>query len=328
MMVAKSDDTSRDDDCCGPRDRHPVGTTADPQCVPGAQTGRSSIRNDSVAWFDGGESWIGTNAPLIKADGEGPRRAIRLKRFAIDLHAVSNQRFAAFVAMTGYRTEAEQLGWSYVFASFITPGANPAGSASVPWWQAIDGACWHSPEGPGSNLADREEHPVVHISWNDAQAFASWSGGRLPTEAEWEHASRGGVDDRRYPWGDQEPTDSETPCNIWQGQFPHHNTAADGYFGTAPVNAFAANPAGLFNCCGNVWEWCSDTFRVRSLSREGRTRDAQATADRERTLKGGSYLCHRSYCYRYRIAARTGRAPDTSAGHTGLRIAYDSLTAA
>jgi formylglycine-generating enzyme required for sulfatase activity len=188
----------------------------------------------------------------------------------------------------------------------------------------VHGACWAAPEGPGSSIAERPDHPAVHIAWTDAAAFAAWAGGRLPTEAEWEHAAKGGDHAMRFPWGAAEPDDASAMCNIWQGEFPRSNGAADGWVGTAPVDAYAPNGFGLFNACGNVWEWCADPFRVRSLSAAARQRNQAATAEKERVMKGGSYLCHRSYCYRYRIAARAGRSPDTSAGHTGFRVAYDA----
>jgi formylglycine-generating enzyme required for sulfatase activity len=192
------------------------------------------------------------------------------------------------------------------------------------WWIKVDGACWSRPEGPGSSISERLDHPVAHVSWNDAIAFATWAGGRLPNEVEWEHAAKGGKDTARFPWGNEEPDDENAGfCNIWQGTFPFVNTATDGFVGTAPVDSFRANEFGLFNMCGNVWEWCSEQFRVRSLAAAARDRNRNAIANRERTMKGGSFLCHRSYCYRYRIAARIGHSPDTSASNTGFRIAYD-----
>ncbi|HEF5873639.1 TPA: formylglycine-generating enzyme family protein [Burkholderia cenocepacia] len=310
----------RDDTCARPVD--PVGRPE--RCVPEGPRARV----DDVAWFDGGVSWMGTDAPVIKADGEGPRRKTHLKPFGIDRFAVTNRRFADFVAATGYRTDAERFGWSYVFAAFVTADARDAASDGDSWWRAVDGAYWAAPEGPASSLAERDMHPVCHISWRDAMAFAKWCGGRLPTEAEWEHAARGGTTERRYPWGDDEPAESAVLCNIWQGRFPDLYVGASRRFGTVRVDAFAPNPAGLHNCSGNVWEWCADPFRVRSLSSEGKARDRQAVRDREYTLKGGSYLCHRTSCFRYRIAARTGRPTDTSAGHTGFRVAYDRDTLA
>jgi formylglycine-generating enzyme required for sulfatase activity len=256
-------------------------------------------------------------------DGEGPPRRLTLRPFRMDAHQVTNRRFAAFAAATGYRTEAERYGWSYVFHLLLDRASELPAPDGTPWWRKVDGAHWAAPEGPGSSVANRMDHPAVHIAWNDAAAFAAWAGGRLPTEAEWEHAAKGGNDRARFPWGGAEPDDTTAFCNIWQGEFPRQNTLADGFLGTAPVDAFAPNGFGLFNMCGNAWEWCADAFRVRSLLRAAKQRNAAATAERERVMKGGSYLCHVSYCYRYRIAARAGRSPDTSAGHTGFRVAYD-----
>ncbi len=273
----------------------------------------------------GGICIQGTDTPFFREDGEGPTRRVTLRPFRIDAHAVTNRRFAAFVAATGYRTDAERFGWSFVFHAFLPPGRSSEAPPEAPWWRKVDGACWSAPEGPDSNVAARLDHPVVHVSWTDAAAFAAWANGRLPTEAEWEHAAKGGNDKARFPWGDAEPDDHSTDlCNIWQGVFPHRNTATDGYIGTAPVESFAPNGFGLFNMCGNVWEWCADSFRVRSLSSVAKVRNRAAQAESERVMKGGSYMCHRSYCYRYRIAARSGRSPDTSAGHTGFRVAYDA----
>ena len=303
--------------CCGMPKDPPRDTHVDAARWPGSGTDIQSM-----VQFPGGRSSRGTHRPEIQGDGEGPPRPLRLKPFAIDRHAVSNARFAAFISATGYKTDAERFGWSFVFRDLAPQVQNAQVAVGTPWWHKVDGAGWSQPEGPGSSIDDRERHPVVHVSWNDAAAFARWSGSRLPTEAEWEHAARGGPEERRYPWGNDEPQDGpDAPCNIWQGRFPEHN--ARSRTGTIEVDAFPPNPAGLFNCSGNVWEWCADVFRVRSLSRSGRLRDDEAARAGERVMKGGSYLCHRSYCYRYRIAARTGRSPDTSAGNIGFRLAGD-----
>lgn len=270
------------------------------------------------------KSWAGTTNPVIAQDGEGIIRRASLRAFGMEAQCVTVARFAAFVTETGYVTEAEEIGWTYVFRGLIQdPDAADVvgGYDKAGWWWAIKAADWRHPSGQGEAPAE-PDHPVTQISWNDAQAFAAWAGGRLPTEIEWEHAARGGLEERRYPWGDKEPTDQDICCNIWQGAFPDLNTCRDGHYGTAPVDTFEPNPVGIYNASGNVWEWTADRFRVASLKSKAKERNDRAKRDEERVLKGGSFLCHASYCWRYRIAARTGRAPDTAASHTGLRLAY------
>lgn len=281
---------------------------------------------DRAVRIDGGRRVrIGEDNSPLPQDGESPSRFVAVKPFAIDPYAVTNAWFAEFASETGYRTDAERFGWSLVFKDFAPAApAGPEGPDAPSWWRRIDSACWRHPDGPDSSVADRADHPVVHISWNDAVAFAAWAGGRLPDEAEWECAARGTLQGARFPWGDEEPDDADfQPCNIWQGEFPSRNACEDGFSGTAPVDSFAPNSVGLFNMVGNAWEWCADAFRVRSLARGARLRNEAAQLNGERVLKGGSYLCHRSYCYRYRIAARTGVSPDSSTGHVGFRLAYD-----
>jgi formylglycine-generating enzyme required for sulfatase activity len=273
----------------------------------------------------GGRFRAGVDASPLPQDGESPSRQVTVRPFAIDPLAVTNDWFEEFVVATGYRTEAERHGWSLVFAPFVPADTTAIASQDGPsWWRRVDGACWKQPEGPQSDLSGRLNHPVVHVSWNDATTFAAWVGGRLPTENEWEFAAAGGLAEAIYPWGCKEPDDvAFTPCNIWQGEFPTRNAAADGYLSTAPADAFAPNGYGLFNMVGNTWEWCADAYRVRSLARAARERNERARAAGERLLKGGSYLCHRSYCYRYRIAARSGVSPDSSTGHVGFRLVFD-----
>jgi formylglycine-generating enzyme len=274
----------------------------------------------------GGESFVGTDDPVIAGDGEGPARKVLLQDFHLEVETVTVRRFAEFVEATGHVTESERFGMSAVFAPLLKDqGMVTGGVVNTPWWTRIDGANWKEPEGPGSSIDDRLDHPVTQVSWNDAVAFATWVGGRLPTEAEWEHAARGGNRHRRFPWGDEEPTDDTVFCNIWQGEFPRHNTLADGYFGTAPARSFAPTEAGFYNLSGNVWEWSADVFKVRSLSKAAKLRNDQAKKSADKVLKGGSFLCHKSYCYRYRIAARIGLSADSAGSNTGFRVAYDRL---
>ena len=266
------------------------------------------------------------------ADGEGPVRSVYTDAFWIDACAVTNADFAAFIEATGYETEAERYGFSFVFDQFL-PEKKARRAQRVqeaPWWCAIRKASWKHPEGLGSHVADRRDHPVVHVSWNDAVAYADWAGKRLPTEAEWERAARGGLEQNLYPWGDKLTPDGEHRCNIWQGTFPQHNTREDGYLGTAPADAFEPNGFGLYNVAGNAWEWCSDWFsadhhRKQQAPSEGPLRNPVGPSEGEaKVMRGGSYLCHHSYCNRYRVAARSANTPDSSSGNLGFRCAMDA----
>jgi formylglycine-generating enzyme required for sulfatase activity len=233
---------------------------------------------------------------------------------------VSNRRFARFAEATGHTTEAERFGWSFVFWMLLPEDFPPTRAvAGMEWWRQVHGADWRRPEGPGSSLEGREDHPVVHVSWSDAAAYAAWAGARLPTEAEWEYAARGGLERRRYPWGDELEPGGEHRCNIWQGEFPHVNTAADGWVGTAPVDAYAPNGFGLYDMAGNAWEWCADWFSPDAHVRGPRADPAGPPGGVGRVQRGGSYLCHASYCNRYRVAARTSQTPDSTSGNVGFR---------
>lgn len=275
---------------------------------------------------------MGSQTPdAFPGDGEGPVRDVTVAAFRIDAFAVTNGRFAAFVDATGYVTEAEVFGWSYVFADHIHPEARShivdAVLQGALWWRGVRAANWRYPGGPGSTIDRVLDHPVVHVSFNDAAAFARWSGARLPTEAEWERAARGGLDQATYPWGDQWTPGGQHRANTWQGRFPFYNTAVDGYSATAPVDSFTPNGFGLFNTSGNVWEWTADWF-----SPTWHQQDQKATrvdpqgplTGHGRVVKGGSFLCHASYCNRYRVAARTQTTPDSSLSHTGFRLAADA----
>jgi formylglycine-generating enzyme required for sulfatase activity len=287
-------------------------------------TGQRAPAERAMIRISAGSFWMGSDEGF-PADGEGPVHEVRLRAFSIDAAAVSNAEFAAFVADTGYRTDAEVLGWSFVFHLLLPRDFPPTRAiATAPWWRLVEGASWHAPEGPGSSIDERIDHPVVHASWNDAVAYARWAHARLPTEAEWELAARGGLVSCRYPWGDELAPGGEHRCNIWQGAFPHHNTCEDGFLGTAPVRSFAPNGYGLYNMTGNVWEWCADWFG-RSYYQDGPHTDPTGPRDgNARVIRGGSYLCHASYCNRYRVAARSHNTPDSSTGHMGFRCARDA----
>ena len=209
--------------------------------------------------------------------------------------AVTNAEFAEFVAATGHRTDAERYGWSFVFGGFLPDDFPPTrGVAAAPWWREVHGADWAHPEGPHSGVRERGDHPVVHVSRRDAEAYAAWRGARLPTEAEWEHAARGGLVGGAVPVGDELEPGGEHRMNVWQGSFPAEDTGADGWRGTCPVDTFPANGHGLHNTTGNVWEWCVGAW---------------SAADPSAVSRGGSYLCHASYCRRYRVSARQPQSP-------------------
>jgi len=280
-----------------------------------------------MIYLSGGEFWMGTDSHEgFYADGEGPTRKVTVHPFYIDTYAVTNAQFSEFVSQTNYVTEAEKFGWSYVFHLLVSEETFkkvhkvPHG---VPWWYVVEGADWSHPEGPDSCICDRMDHPVVHISWNDAMAYCDWAGKRLPTEAEWEYAARGGLEQKTYPWGDELTDQGEYQCNIWQGEFPHVNTKKDGYLGTAPVNTFSPNGFGLYNTVGNVWEWCADWFSPHFHIKGPKINPQGPPSGTAKVIKGGSYLCHKSYCNRYRVAARSSNTPDSSTWHMGFRCVVD-----
>jgi sulfatase modifying factor 1 len=308
-------------------------------CVPSATHEKTAVfpsvreRNSEISRVDPDDSMVslpegtflmGTDYPGgFSADGEGPVRSVSLSPFLIDRFPVTNAEFAAFVEATGYRTEAEQFGWSFVFWSHVPEDRFDElvedTAAAVPWWCKVSGAFWNKPEGPGSGIEERLTHPVVHVSWNDAAAYAAWASKTLAAEAQWEFAARGGLEQKLYPWGDELTPDGRHLCNVWQGAFPVNDTAEDGYAGTCPVDAFPPNGYNISSITGNVWEWCADWFHA-SFGSDAVLHDPSGPAEGQgRVMKGGSFLCHASYCNRYRVAARTSNTPDSSASNIGFR---------
>ncbi len=254
---------------------------------------------------------MGTADTRFPADREGPVRSVDVAGFRIAKNLVTNCEFETFVDATSMVTLAEREGWSFVFGGLLPDDfPDTRGVAGTEWWRQVFGADWRHPYGPESDLGELDDHPVVHVTWFEAAAYAAWAGGRLPTEAEWEKAARGGLRQALYAWGDELEPDGAHRCNIWQGTFPSHNTLTDGWFATSPVGSFASNAYGLHDVAGNVWEWQADWFD------EG---------DQRRAMRGGSYLCHESYCNRYRVGARTSNTPDTPSGNIGFRVASDPI---
>ncbi len=251
---------------------------------------------------------MGCDGPrAVAGDGEGPVRNVSVGAFALSICAVSNEEFQHFVSETAFQTDAERYGASFVFVGLLRTDHPPTPAvAAAPWWRLVDGADWRHPEGPGSTISGRLRHPVVHVSWHDAAAYCNWAGGRLPTEAEWELAARGGLSGADFPWGNELEPNGVHMMNVWQGRFPDVDEGSDGWTGTCPVDAFSPNEFGLFNVTGNVWEWCSNGD------------------ESHRVIRGGSYLCHESYCNRYRVSARSSNTPESSLGNTGIRCAFDA----
>ncbi|WP_371789824.1 formylglycine-generating enzyme family protein [Streptomyces sp. NBC_01471] len=252
-------------------------------------------------------------------DGERPVHTVRVAPFGIDATTVTVAMFGAFAEESGYVTVAEREGSSAVFHLAVAADRADVvrSDPAVPWWLEVRGADWRHPHGRLSTA--EHDHPVVHVSWDDAVAYCTWADRRLPTEAEWEYAARGGLDGRRFAWGDELLPSGEWRCNIWQGRFPYENTGADGHLATAPVRSYPPNGFGLYEVAGNVWEWCADRFAPDYYAHSPAVDPEGPEGGDRRVMRGGSYLCHHSYCHRYRVAARSANTPGSSSGNCGFR---------
>ncbi len=316
--------------CCAPTANVALSVSAKPDDTPAAIACAHAGATDGMVELTGGTFLMGNDRDdAFPDDGEGPVRPVAVKPFWIDRFAVTNRQFAAFAEATDYRTESERFGWSFVFKGHLPrkfyASLSEKRVLGLQWWVAVPGACWKRPLGERSSIKDKLDYPVTHVSWRDAHAYCLWAGKRLPTEAEWEFAARGGLANKRYPWGDDLTPLGKHRCNIWQGKFPDTDTADDGYAGPCPVDAYHPNAFGLYNCSGNVWEWCSDWWspsfhQQPDAPRTNPTGPSEGTA---KVMKGGSYLCHRSYCNRYRVAARTANTPDSATTNCGFRTVRD-----
>jgi formylglycine-generating enzyme required for sulfatase activity len=298
-----------------------------------------------MVWIPGGTFRMGSEAWYPE---ERPVHSVTVDGFWMDDHQVTVAEFRRFVKATGYVTLAERpldpADYPDAVPELLVSGALVFQGTSGPvplndyrqWWAYVPGATWDRPEGPGSDVAGRDRHPVTQVAYEDAEAYARWAGKELPSEAEWEFAARGGLDQATYPWGDEFAPRGRMMANTWQGEFPWQNHETDGYRGTSPVKTFPPNGYGLYDMAGNVWEWTSDFFTPRHpdeaehsccaprnprvLSPDGSYEVGRPgeTIPR-RVTKGGSHLCAPNYCHRYRPAARQGEAVDTSTGHIGFR---------
>lgn len=305
---------------------------------------------DGMVWIPGGIFEMGGDNSQARED-EFPKHLVQVDGFYMDITEVTNAQFAQFVAATGYITTAEKdIDWEdlkqQVPPTTPKPDAETLKAASLvfiptehevnlqdysQWWSWSHGANWKHPKGIGSDLIGKEDLPVVHISWDDANAYCKWSGKRLPTEAEWEFAARGGLEKNTYVWGNDSISDQKKQCNYWQGTFPYKNEITDGFFGAAPVKSFSPNGYGLYDMAGNVWEWCFDMYNYNyykdfektklAINPKGPTKsyDPDEPLLAKKSMRGGSFLCNESYCSGYRVSARMKSSPDSSMEHLGFR---------
>lgn len=337
--------------CCTPATRAAAVTALTQLAAGTAEPGKVASGETApmgMVWVPGGEFTMGTNDEE-SYPAERPAHPVKVDGFWMDQMEVTNAQFTKFVEATGYITVAERKpDWEEIKKQ-VPPGTpkppdemlqagslvfvRPAGAVDLRnvgnWWHWVIGANWRHPEGPGSDLKGRENYPVVHVAWEDAAAYAKWAGKRLPTEAEWEFAARGGLENKRYAWGDELMPDGKYVANIFEGDFPNRDTAADGYSTLAPVAGYPANPYGLYDMIGNAWEWCADWYSTVAYqtASDGQVNpqgpgtffDPEEPTAPKRVTKGGSFLCSDHYCVNYRPSARRGTAVDTGMSHIGFR---------
>jgi formylglycine-generating enzyme required for sulfatase activity len=307
-----------------------------------------------MVWIEGGTFLMGADNEQARRD-EYPKHKTTVRGFYMDTHEVTNAQFRRFIEATGYITTAEKKPDWEELKKQLPPGTpKPADEVLVAsslvfsppsqpvqlthaaqWWSWVAGADWRHPEGPGSSMEGKDNYPVVHVSWDDAVAYCKWAGKRLPTEAEWEWAARGGKPDNIYPWGSENIDQGKIKANSWQGQFPNNNTQRDSFYGLSPVASFAANDYGLYDMAGNVWEWCSDWYHagyyqtvsggINNPQGPSASFDPDEPTVPKKVVRGGSYLCNDSYCSGYRVAARMKSSRDTGLSHTGFRCVKDKL---
>lgn len=249
---------------------------------------------------------------------ERPVHTVRLEAFYLDAHEVTNAEFQTFVDATGYVTEAEQWGWSIAFLPERIGGVRAPGAE---WWLKVDGADWRRPNGPGSSIAGKEHHPVVQVSWTDAQAYCEWAGKRLPTEAEWEYAARGGTEGAPFVWGAEFAPNGRAMANTWQGNFPAAGPVTDGFAETAPVGRYAPNGYGLYDMAGNVWEWVADWYDPAYYAHSPAENPSGPARGVNKVMRGGSWMCADNYCRGYRVSHRNSATPDSGLTNTGFRCA-------
>ncbi|WBL23069.1 formylglycine-generating enzyme family protein [Zunongwangia sp. HRR-M8] len=315
-----------------------------------------SISTKGMVKLEGGVFLMGASDNRGRAD-EYPQHQVKVDPFYMDVTSVTNAQFAEFVKATGYVTTAERdVDWNEMKKQLPANTPKPADSLlkasslvfkgtknEVPlnnpsvWWEWKRGADWKHPQGPQSSIEGKENYPVVHVSWDDANAYATWAGKRLPTEAEYEYAARGGLKNQPYPWGKEEPYHGKPKANTWEGKFPYKNTESDGAYGIAPVKSYAPNDFGLYDMAGNVWEWTadnykSDYYKTISVDVQDNPIGPQTSNDPRqpgipvKTVRGGSFMCNESYCSGYRASSRMASSPDTGLENTGFRCVKEIVS--